>query len=270
MSEIFDNISEINFDGLKEVYFGSVKYPPGGYHGPRIQRGLQLFHLLSGEVTFYVEKVEVNLKPGDFCLLLPGQHEFHQFSKHQESHHTWCQLDFYERPDYYNDIIKNAPLVTEQNMDLLRFMELGLSLTRNPVIPTVESLMLLGPALIRYYINYANGYTSASSETKIPRAITKACDFMSEHLAEPITLSQIAEDANITANHLVVIFNKYLSITPMKYLWRLRCQQAAVLLKGTSIPIGNIADQFGFSTQYHFSRLFKQHYGVAPSTYRKN
>jgi AraC-like DNA-binding protein len=56
----------------------------------------------------------------------------------------------------------------------------------------------------------------------------------------------------------------------MKYLWRLRCQQAALLLKGTSIPIGNISDQFGFSTQYHFSRLFKQYYGVAPSIYRKN
>lgn len=270
MSEIFDNLSEINFDSLKEVYFGSVKYPPGGYHGPRVQRGLQLFHLLSGEVTFYVEDTEVNIKPGEFCLLLPGNKETHHFSQHQESHHTWCQLDFHERPDYYNNIIPNAPLVTEQNMDLLRFMELGLSLTRNPVTPTVQSLMLLGPALIRYYINYAHGFTSESSETKVPRAITKACDYMSEHLAEPITLTQIAENSNITANHLVVIFNKYLSITPMKYLWRLRCQQAALLLKGTSIPIGNISDQFGFSTQYHFSRLFKQYYGVAPSIYRKN
>jgi len=270
MPGISYNLSKINFDNLKEVYFGAVKYPPGGTHGPRIQRGIQLFHLLSGKVTFYIEEEKIRLKPGDFCLLLPGQHEYHQFSLEQESHHTWCQLDFVERPDILKTQLNQIPLVAEANMDLLRFMELGLSLTRNPVLPTFDTLLSLGSTLIRYYINYSCGLTVSSPNIKIPRAINRACDYMSQHFSESINLPLIANNANISVNHLVFLFNTYMSITPMKYLWRLRCQQAAILLRGTTIPVGNIAEQMGFCSPYHFSRLFKQHYGVPPTSYRKN
>lgn len=269
MSKIVNNISEINFDGLKEVYFGSVRYPPGGHHGPRIQRGLQLFHLLSGSVKIVVDTKEVPLNPGNFCLLLPGRKELHRFSQTEESYHSWCQLDFERSSSLYNEAIPSVPLAVEQNMDLLRFMEIGLSLTRNSAISTSSSLMSLGPSLISYYLNYAYGPNLGTSRVKVPRAVTCACDYISAHLAEPVTLSAIAEHANVSTSHLVALFNKYLSITPMKYLWRLRCQQAAVLLKGTTTPINHVSDQFGFSTQYHFSRLFKHYYGVAPSVYRK-
>lgn len=275
---MIENLSEIMiadlgencFEDLKEVYFGRVRYPKSGTHGPRIQRGIQLFHLLSGEVVFEIEGRVVRLQAGDMCLLLPGRHEFHRFSEVEESQHAWCQLDFHEPAGTRFEPLARVSEVVQVNPDLERFMELGLSLTRTPDRFTAGALLTLGQSLLHYYVAYAQQTSVMGAQDKpIPKAVRVACDYMSQHLQSPLTLEDVAQASFISVNHLIVLFRQHLGLTPSRYLWRLRTQQAAMLLRSTMMPLAQIAEQTGFSSPFHFSRAFKERYQESPKSYRQ-
>jgi len=265
-----EKLSEIIIEDLKEVYFDGLTYPSHGTQGPRIQRGIQFFHLLSGQVTFEIEEFTMTLAPGDFCILLPGRHEYHRFSQKEESYHTWCQLDFHGNTDHLRLQLEPVPPLIEANKNISRYMDLGIRLTHSPELNTHNSLLELGKSLLRYYISYACRLSSSdSTNPTLPKSILLACDYMSHYMIHPIKLSQIAEAAHVSVNHLIYLFRAHLSVTPSRYLWRLRCERAASMLHNSSLSIAYIAEQVGFTSPYHFSRVFKQNYGLSPLQFRK-
>ena len=45
--------------------------------------------------------------------------------------------------------------------------------------------------------------------------------------------------------------------------------EIASLLKTTSMPLKEVAQRMGFSSQAHLSRFFKKHKGVSPTEYKQ-
>ncbi|MCH2111093.1 MAG: helix-turn-helix domain-containing protein, partial [Polyangiaceae bacterium] len=62
---------------------------------------------------------------------------------------------------------------------------------------------------------------------------------------------------------------KDLELGPMECFQLLKLEQAASRIERTTDTIAEIADSFGFSSQFYFSRAFTKAYGLAPSRYRK-
>ncbi|VGO23559.1 response regulator transcription factor [Pontiella sulfatireligans] len=57
-------------------------------------------------------------------------------------------------------------------------------------------------------------------------------------------------------------------LTPAKMIWNVRLKKAAALLASSELRVTDIAYDVGFSDAAHFSRYFKQFYGMSPSEYR--
>lgn len=92
--------------------------------------------------------------------------------------------------------------------------------------------------------------------------------FIQEHLAEELTLSQIAQSANISANECLRCFRSVVGSSPIQYVRLLRLQKAAGLLSSTDLPISDIAFRCGFQEMSYFAKLFRQWQGCTPSAYR--
>ncbi|MFD2115312.1 AraC family transcriptional regulator [Paenibacillus yanchengensis] len=92
--------------------------------------------------------------------------------------------------------------------------------------------------------------------------------FIQEHLAEPVTLEQIAKHVHLHPNYLVRYFNKHFAVSPLKYLNRKRMQKASALLSTTSLPVREIAEQVGFSDTNHFAKAFRKENSCSPTEYR--
>jgi PAS domain S-box-containing protein len=105
---------------------------------------------------------------------------------------------------------------------------------------------------------------SASSLTYIDRAV----EILRSKLKERVSLADVCAELNITEPHFIRIFKAHLGVPPMKYLMRLRIEEATTLLGETNLPIFQIADMLKFSSEAHFSRTFKQHRGITPMNYR--
>lgn len=65
-------------------------------------------------------------------------------------------------------------------------------------------------------------------------------------------------------------FKKTFGCSPHAMLRKLRLQHAKNLLLETTLSIGEIADQLGYSRQHEFSRSFSRHTGCSPSQWRQN
>lgn len=69
------------------------------------------------------------------------------------------------------------------------------------------------------------------------------------------------------------LFRKMKSLigeAPANYIRKIRLQNAKVLLETTELTISEVAYKSGFQTINHFTKVFKEEYGIPPSLYRYN
>lgn len=93
--------------------------------------------------------------------------------------------------------------------------------------------------------------------------------FVEEHYGEKITLQEIAQSAGLGERECGRCFSRSIGMPPIEYLNRYRIRQAARLIVQTSDPIGQIAEQCGFSSDSYFGKMFREQMGCSPREYRK-
>ncbi len=96
-----------------------------------------------------------------------------------------------------------------------------------------------------------------------------ACAYVADHLADPISVEDLAKAANVSASYLTKLFRQSLGTSPHDYLLRQRISKAKQLLIETDEPIGAVARQVGFTTESNFSYRFTKMCDITPSAYRK-
>lgn len=91
---------------------------------------------------------------------------------------------------------------------------------------------------------------------------------MEDHVADPLSLSQLAQGSGVTPRQLNRLFQEAFGETTMAYYRKLRLDVAKRLIGGTSMLMREIADACGFSNAAHFSQAFTNAFGVSPQSYR--
>ena len=108
--------------------------------------------------------------------------------------------------------------------------------------------------------------------TEEPRAhhyVQKALLYLSEHYAEPMTLSSVAAEIHISACYLSDLFSRIVGCRFVEYLTRLRLEHARTMLGTRERTVLDVATACGFGTVSNFTRAFRRFYGVAPTVYRR-
>lgn len=90
-----------------------------------------------------------------------------------------------------------------------------------------------------------------------------------QHLDEPMDVSRLARWAHLSPSRLHALFQEHLGTTPMRYVRSLRLDEARRRLAGTTEPVQIVAAATGFVSPFHFSRAFRQAFGLSPSQYRE-
>ncbi|GAA1084064.1 helix-turn-helix transcriptional regulator [Tsukamurella spumae] len=83
-----------------------------------------------------------------------------------------------------------------------------------------------------------------------------------------ITLSSLADIAEMTPDEFGRAFARSFHTTPHQYVMNRRLEKARRLLANTTMPIADIGAATGFSSGSHFATTFKRHVGTTPSRYR--
>ena len=93
--------------------------------------------------------------------------------------------------------------------------------------------------------------------------------YIQHHLSETITTDQIAAHLFMSRQHLSRRFTKEAGIPLAAYIRNEKTEEAKRLLRYTDKSISSIALFLGFSSQAHFSKVFKEITGMTPGEYRE-
>jgi AraC family transcriptional regulator len=100
-----------------------------------------------------------------------------------------------------------------------------------------------------------------------PVVVRRVQEYLRSHLADSVTLSDLAREAGLSEYHFARMFGQSLGCPPHRYLLGLRLQRAKQLLAGSD-PLASIAAQCGFSSQAHFGNRFREAFGLSPGQWR--
>ena len=82
------------------------------------------------------------------------------------------------------------------------------------------------------------------------------------------TLDDLSNRYNMNPTYICDLFSKHYGSTLTIFITNLRMKEASRLILETDTPFKEISISCGYSDYYHFSRIFKAHFGMAPSQFR--
>lgn len=95
-------------------------------------------------------------------------------------------------------------------------------------------------------------------------------DYVEASLAQPISLRQLAQVADVSARHLERAFRQALGVPPHTYVLGRRVAAARdLLLTRPALSIEQIAARVGFSSSSHLASVFRRQIGCSPTTFRR-
>ena len=122
--------------------------------------------------------------------------------------------------------------------------------------------------LLRRHLEAARIAGTAPAVFQDPR-LSRAVAAILNRPAADHSLSSLAKEAGMSRSAFAREFRTVLDMTPMDFVAHVRLDLAHHFLETTGMPVEGIAMAVGFSSRSHFSRLFREHYGTDPSSFRR-
>ena len=121
-----------------------------------------------------------------------------------------------------------------------------------------------------FKFNFTLNLANSKSRNVTPEELVKAVElYIRTNYKNELTLEDIAKSLNFSSDYLSRIYKKSTGKSPLKYLIHLRINEAKRLLTtNLDLDIKTIGELVGYTDQYYFSRIFKQHTEHYPSEYR--
>lgn len=99
--------------------------------------------------------------------------------------------------------------------------------------------------------------------------VVAAVGVLRSRLAEPWTLSLLAQEVHLSRSQLVRAFDATVGASPMAFLRQMRAERMARLLSCTDLSITAVARSVGWTDANYASRCFHAFYGVSPTEFRR-
>ena len=247
----------------------------------------ELNFVIKGQATFYFEETEHLMHEGEVCIIAPGSN--HDFLIDDETSivYTVCiRRSTFESTfsslishqdllsGFFRQILKNDDrsnylmLFTGNNMECRIFLRKLLIESEDPDEYSngccINLINLFFTNLLRNYsktIAFYN-YEMGSDFSLVLQYI--------QHNYQTLTLSSLAEFFHYSEPHLCTLIKQNTGKNFTDLIKNLRMRDAKNLLINTDMKINEIAEQIGYNSADHFSRVFRQTFGISPADFRKS
>ena len=249
-----------------------------------------LIYIQEGECLICVEGVEYHFRAGEFCLIQPN--DLHTLEGTTNTITPYVHMDI-----FYNPQREESFPVPPGQVDLsaLRHLlqprlndwnNIHIPVKFSPVRPIwfrETMLEMVGIWQHRDLISQLEAHYHATAlvlsllkeqpqltvETfDKPQSFNWIKSYLSFHLAEPLSVTEMAEHAHLSASRFSKLFHQHFGLSPHQYLLHMRIQHAQSLLNHTNLALEQIAGYCGFADVHHFAKSFKKRVGCSPGVYR--
>ena len=130
---------------------------------------------------------------------------------------------------------------------------------------------VLADALVVHFLRRYAASCSALGQAiggLVPCKLRRVIIYIQGHLEQALSLSTLADVAQMSPAHFARLFKQATGQTPHQYVITCRMAYAKRLLAETDMPLSEIGPQVGCADQSHFTALFRKHVSMTPQVYR--
>lgn len=244
----------------------------------------EIFYLSRGRHWLLIDQTEYALTAGQMIIYAPNSYHEAASRRPEDAEASVLTFDASSEilPTLYNRVIS---LTQKQQQVLNAVIDEGVAYFcgRNPQ-DTIRGMVLkegIDPSRlwglkkqIEFFL--IDVYKTDTEQTHVSgKMLRHEADFertvayLRAHLAEPLTLEQIAAACLMSVSKLKLLFREKVQMGPINYWNLLRIEEAKRLIREGQQNHTQIAEALGFSSLHYFSRLFKKVTGMTPSQYAK-
>lgn len=96
--------------------------------------------------------------------------------------------------------------------------------------------------------------------------LIKAKNIIDEDVSRQVDITMLAKEAALSRFHFFRCFKNAFGMSPYQYLINKRLEKSMELLKEGTFQVTDVAYEVGFTNIYSFSRSFKKHFKICPSS----
>lgn len=102
------------------------------------------------------------------------------------------------------------------------------------------------------------------------KAVQRMQDYIEKHIAETITLADLAKVSLFSSWYSYRLFKDYTNYTPAEYIRRLKLSKSALRLRDEGCRVIDAAFDLGFQSAEGYQRAFFREFGCNPGEYVKS
>lgn len=272
---IFSIFPNQNFVDLGLFQFGWERCTPAHSFGPAARNHYLFHYILSGTGTLMADDSKgvtqtYSIKSMQGFMIFPNQITTYVADKQLPWEYVWLEFDGLRVKSLLDTIglSLDKPVYHARNKSLREDManEMLYIPRHKDESPfhLIGHLYLFLDYLLRSAADEQLEHGSKLREFYIHEALT----YIEHNFQNEITIEDIAGVCGLNRTYFGKIFKEALGKTPQEFLLNYRMLKAAELLKLTSLSIGDVGLAVGYANQMHFSRAFKNNYGISPREWR--
>ncbi|MBC8766363.1 helix-turn-helix transcriptional regulator [Arenibacter sp. BSSL-BM3] len=269
---------------------GYAKLDPLWDYDDVISPFLRLYYITTGSAMVYHSNEAIELKSGHIYLIpsytfgrykCDDYHEQYYISCLEEIKNGYSIFNFssfiYESKAnpmdlYYfkrllelnpnRQLTNNNPKVYDNRPTLMDFKKKNEELGLSAYMETHGILKIL----LSRFIKDAH---SQSPKSNVKKEFGMVLNHIHENLHEPLTVKHLAEFCHLNTDYFSRVFNENFGMRPNKYIQSKRIERAQLLLLSTNNSLKQIAERVGLENPSYFTRIFKNHTGKTPGSFRE-
>ena len=248
-----------------------VDSPEYHWHGlKRGDRGCLFQYTLAGEGALRIGDTTHRIRRHrGFLVTIPSDHEYYYDPASGEPwEFVWLMAEGDDAFMHWRRLIRTAGHTPELEPDaapIRKLMDIWRDAARERLRDPYENSV----RCYDWILAMERSVSGRAEKDRWPEPVRLAMAYMDEHFARPVGLDEIAGYAGVSKHHLCRLFRRHTGRTPAAYPRKKRVEEAARLLRQTSLPIEKIARDTGFDNGNYFGKVFKAMLGQTPGAFRE-
>lgn len=228
----------------------------------------ELVYVDAGSMHSVVEGQDILLEQGDMMLYSPGQ--WHMQYAQPACAPRIISVTFDAAGMDYGSLTDRKFSHPQQETLLLRQMLREQERMDEQATDMIISLL----TLLLLHLQRQSGQRTAPAQ--LPHnyqneneIIRRAQQYIGQNVCSKLSVPVVAAGIEVSASYLTALFQKHLQITPAEYIRRTKLQHSKQLIREGNMNFTQIAQALQYSTVHHFSRQFKEKFGITPTEYAR-
>lgn len=272
---LFSVFPNENFVDLGLYQFGWEQCAPAHSFGPAARNHFLFHYVISGTGILRAEDSknishQYQIRSGQGFMIFPHQITTYIADQNLPWEYVWLEFDGLRVKEALeiSGLTIDTPIYHAHSKDL-----------RETMMQEMLYIAQHGDAapfhLIGHLFLFLDALTRSAATMRLSKGgrlrdfyIKEALTFIEQNFQNDISVEDIADTCGLNRSYFGKVFKDAVGRSPQEFLMNYRMIKATELLKLTQLSIGDISNAVGYTNQLHFSRAFKNIYGVSPREWR--